>query len=194
MNDITLIDCCEDVNEDIKEIKSYLHNYLQSKNIELKELDIRDMKIVSCTHCHCCAQTQSHSPIKCFLHDEMDSVIDDIEDTTSYIILSDTHSILDHNKVYDKFSERLVAYYYWPYGSKDFQLRKTTLDKKSVLINYNTSKFFCEKSFSISKDHLNDSSNAIGAKVIDALMIKPTKNIIDDYKEKLEKLCLELIK
>ncbi|XPV52537.1 MAG: hypothetical protein ACNI3H_09190 [Halarcobacter ebronensis] len=65
------------------------------------------------------------------------------------------------------FLNSLVAYYYWPYGQTNSTPRKITLPKKSILINYNTTKYFLNHSFYTAKKYMEHASISIGAKVLD---------------------------
>ena len=81
----------------------------------------------------------------------MNEAIDQIEDADAYVILADRNNLFSQNKVHAKFAQRLVAYHYWPYGQGQSTPRKITLEKTSILINYNTTKYFMNHSFYTSK-------------------------------------------
>merc|ERR1711879_853909 len=150
-------------DNDINKIVDFLGDNLKSQDIMFDKVKLKDLRIVKCTQCRCCTQKKGEAPIKCVLSDEMNYVLDEIESADSYIIISDTANILNNNEIYDKFSKRLIAYYYWPYGHKESIPRKVELCKKSVLINYNTSKVLKNASFNVSKKKMTNSSTAIGA-------------------------------
>ena len=147
MKKITIIDCSENINSEVDEILNFLTEHFKAVDTKFDKLRLNDLRIVTCNECKCCSQTKGENPVKCILEDEMSYVIDKIESSDSYIIISDTTSILSPNKVYDRFSKRLVAYYYLPIGEKKPVTRKADLLKKSVLINYNSSNFFRNMSF-----------------------------------------------
>ena len=192
MKKITIIDCSKKNDNDINKIVDFLGDNLKSQDIMFDKVKLKDLRIVKCTQCRCCTQKKGEAPIKCVLSDEMNYVLDEIESADSYIIISDTANILNNNEIYDKFSKRLIAYYYWPYGHKESIPRKVELCKKSVLINYNTSKVLKNASFNVSKEKMTNSSTAIGAEVIDSIMIKPSSNLIEKYKEELTNLISKL--
>ena len=192
MKKITIIDCSKKNDNDINKIVDFLGDNLKSQDIMFDKVKLKDLRIVKCTQCRCCTQKKGEAPIKCVLSDEMNYVLDEIESADSYIIISDTANILNNNEIYDKFSKRLIAYYYWPYGHKESIPRKVELCKKSVLINYNTSKVLKNASFNVSKEKMTNSSTAIGAEVIDSIMIKPSSNLIEKYNEELTNLISKL--
>jgi len=123
----------------------------------------------------------------------MNSTIDEIEEADAYIILADRNNLFSKNKIHEKFSERLVAYYYWPYGQTNSTPRKITLPKKSILINYNTTKYFLNHSFYTAKKYMEHASISIGAKVLDWEVITPQKDLIKSYSSRLKNLADNLI-
>ena len=191
---IKFIDCTEKHHNDMSKIVNYLSDYFNRLNINNSVIKLNDLKISSCTQCRVCAQKASCNPIKCFMNDEMNYAIDEIEDADAYVILSDTNALFSKNKVHSKFSQRLVAYYYWPFGQVQSTLRNTSTNKRSIIINYNTTKYFANHSFLTSKKMLKDTSLSIGAKVIDYLSIQPKHgNLLFSYQHKLKKLATKLL-
>lgn len=191
MKKITIIDCSENIHNEVDDIVNFLTNHFKAVDTKFDRLKVSDLRVVSCKECKGCPKTKEDEELKCILEKEMSYVIDKIESSDSYIIISDTSSLLGQNKVYDKFSKRLVAYYYWPTGSR--KQNPTGLDKKSVLINYNSSNFFRNMSFSISKDKMIHSSTAIGAEVIDTMMMQPSTDVVEKYKTRLTNMTNKLI-
>lgn len=196
MKRITIIDCCQNDHDEIDEIKNYLVSRFENSDTKFDTVKLSELNIVRCTECRCCAQKKGDNPKKCFVHDEMDYVIDEIESSDSYILISDRSSIFKENKVYSKFSKRLVAYYYWPYGQTQSIPRKLNLNKKSIVINFNTGSYFVNKAFDTCKQNLKNSATAIGAKVLDALQVRPSKegNFLSSYKHQLKLMTKKLLK
>lgn len=190
---ITFIDCSERCHDEINTIIEYLDKYFNSINIQTEILTVNEHKIAKCTQCRCCTQKESLSPVKCVIKDDMSQLIDKIEMADAYVILADRNSLFIKNKVHEKFSERLIAYYYWPYGQVESKPRKDSQVKNSILINLNTTKYFMNHSFYTTKLYMEHTSSSIGAKVIDWEAITPKDNLIESYEERLKQMAYRLV-
>ncbi len=190
---IKFIDCTEKHHEETNKIVSFLNNYFDSLKIENYHLKLSENRIVKCTQCRCCTQKKGSEPVKCFMKDEMSEIIDQIEEADAYVILADRNNLFFKNKVHEKFSQRLVAYHYWPYGQPQSILRNPSSKKTSILINYNTTKFFMNHSFITSKIYMEKTSLSIGAKVLDWQPITPKENLIKSYEKRLQEMADKLI-
>lgn len=190
---IKFIDCTEKHHNNIDKIVDFLSEYFSTLNIKNYKLKLSELRIVKCTQCRCCTQKNGNDPVKCFIKDEMNEAIDQIEDADAYVILADRNNLFSKNEVHSKFSERLVAYHYWPYGQVQSTPRKITLNKTSILINYNTTKYFMNHSFYTSKVNMERTSISIGAKVLDWQPITPKKDLIKSYEKRLKQMADKLI-
>ncbi len=191
---IKFIDCTEKHHHDMSRIVTFLSDFFTHLQVKNSVIKLDDLRISRCTQCRVCAQKSSCSPIKCFMNDEMNYAIDEIEEADAYVILSDTNSLFSKNRVHSKFSQRLVAYYYWPFGQTHSTPRNENMDKHSIIINYNTTKYFANHSFLTSKKMLKDTSVSIGAKVIDYLSIKPKdEDLLLSYKKELTAIATKLL-
>ncbi len=190
---ISFLDCTEKYHKEINRIVDFLSEYFNSLKIKNYQLKVAQKRIVKCTKCRCCTQKNGIDPEKCFIADEMNEVIDQIEEADAYVILADRNSLFSENKVYKKFSERLVSYYYWPYGKVKAVPRKVSLDKTSILINYNTTKLFMNHSFITSITYMKKTSSSIGAEVLDWELITPKDDLIKSYKTRLLQMANKLI-
>lgn len=190
---VKFIDCTETYHNEMNKIIEFLSNYLKSKNIKAYKLKLSEMKIVRCTQCRCCTLKKADSPVKCVSKDDMNKTIDEIEEADAYIILADRNNLFSKNKIHEKFSERLVAYYYWPYSQTNSTPRRITLQKKSILINYNTTKYFLNHSFYTAKKYMEHASTSIGAKVLDWEVITPQDDLIKSYSSRLKNMADNLI-
>lgn len=190
---VKFIDCTETHHKDMDTIVDFLSNYFSSLGIKSYRLKLNEMRIVKCTQCRCCTQKKGFDPVKCFLKDEMNEAIDQIEEADAYVILADRNNLFEKNKVHEKFSERLVAYHYWPYGQVQAVPRRITLQKTSILINYNTTKYFLNHSFITSKMYMEQTSTSIGAKVLDWEAVTPKQNLLLSYKHRLIEMADKLI-
>ncbi|MCT7582514.1 hypothetical protein N5U55_00140 [Aliarcobacter butzleri] len=190
---IKIIDCTESYNQDIEGIVTFFTNYFNALNIKSERIKFKDYRIVTCTQCRCCTQIKGEEPVKCVIKDDMNPLLDKIEKGDAYIILEDRNDLFNKNKVHEKVESRLIAYHYWPYGQTDSILRKPILKKTSILINYNTTKYFMNHSFYTTKISMEDVSASIGAEVLDWQVIIPTNDLIKDYAKRLKELADLLI-
>ena len=190
---IKFIDCIETYHDDMDKVVDFLSNYFTSLGIKNYRLKLGQMKIVKCTQCRCCTQKKGENPVKCVIKDDMNDTIEEIEKADAFVILADRNNLFKRNSIHAKFSERLVAYYYWPYGQVQSTPRRISLDKSSILINYNTTKYFMNHSFYTSKLNMEHSSTSIGAKVIDWQAITPHDDLIKSYKDRLIEMADKLV-
>ncbi len=190
---VKIIDCTEKPHDDVEKIVDFVSDYLQKNNIKYTKLTLKELQFAQCTECRCCTQKKSDEPVKCVLKDDLNDELDNIEAANRYIILADRNNLFSKNKVHEKFSQRLVAYYYWPYGQGQAILRRIAQAKSSILINYNTTKYFMNHSFYTSKHYMEHTSSSIGAKVIDWQVIIPKKDIIKSYEKRLIEMIDKLL-
>ncbi|WP_072682255.1 hypothetical protein [Arcobacter sp. LA11] len=190
---IKFIDCTETHHNDMDKIVSFLSSYFDTLGVKNYTLKLSELRIVKCTQCRCCTQKSGIDPVRCFIKDEMDTAIDQIEEADAYVILADRNNLFSQNEVHKKFAERLVAYHYWPYGQVQSTPRKITLEKTSILINYNTTKYFMNHSFYTSKVNMERTSSSIGAKVLDWQPITPKKDLLATYEKRLKEMADKLL-
>ena len=190
---VLFIDCSEKNHKAINSIVNYLSDYFDQLNIINSKISISKLKITKCTQCRCCTIKQSNTPVKCATKDDMSYVIDAIENANCYVILADRNSLFKRNAIHQKFSQRLVSYYYWPYTQAQASLREPIQYKNSILINLNTTKYFMNHSFYTSKLYMEGTSYSIGAKVQDWVALHPKKKLIESYEDRLKQMAYRLI-
>lgn len=193
---IVLLDGTEKHHKNIDEVIQYLQDYASQLNTHIHVISLKEKRISHCTQCRVCTSKEGNDPVKCFLEDGMDYVIDQIESADAYIIITDRSSVFKRNKIFQKFSTRLAAYYYRPSKEENARRRKPTLDKNAIIINYNLATYFKDYTFELAQKYLRKSARSIGAKVIDSLMISPRKrsqNLLTDYELQLKALFRKLL-
>ena len=144
---IRFIDCIEKHHNEMNNVVEFMSKYFTAKGIENHTSKLTEMQVARCTQCRCCTQKKGEHPAKCVLKDDLNNVLTEIEEADAFVILADRNNLFSRNKVHQKFSERMIAYYYWPYGQVQSTHRKTEFNKTSILINYNTTKYFMNHSF-----------------------------------------------
>lgn len=190
---IKILDCTEKSEKNTEDIINFLINYFDSLNIKNKRIKLKELKITKCSNCRCCTLKQSETPVKCVIKDDMNNILDEIEEATSYVIIADRTDLFNRNKLFEKVQSRLIAYQYWPYGQNEPIARKSFLNKKSILINFNTTKYFMNHSFYMAKIYMSNVSELIGAKVLDWQIIVPTDDLIKDHAKRLKEMADKLI-
>ncbi len=193
---IILLDGTEQEYVQTKQIIKYLNILAKNNNTTLETIQLREKRISHCTKCLICTNKQGVDPVKCFLEDGMDEVIDHIEKANTYIIITDRTSIFKKNKLFRKFAARLVGYYYRATIKDIPRRRRPSQTKKAIVINYNLSNFFTNASYEIAKYHIRKSTKDIGAKVLDSLLLTPANtdsNKWEDYEVKIAKLFCKLL-
>lgn len=190
---IKFIDCTETYHKDVDEIVYFLSTYFDSLGIKNYRLKFSELRIAKCSLCRHCTQEEGENPVKCIIKDDLNDTLDKIEEADAYVILADRNNLFSKNKIHEKLSERLVAYHYWPYGQDHSIPRRITLNKTSILINYNTTKYFMNHSFYTSKMYMEQTSSSIGAKVLDWLVVTPNNDLIKNYAKRLKETADKLI-
>ncbi len=191
---IAIVDTTEYHHNETKKIVDFFKNYYCSFDIEVDLIQLSNINFVQCTKCRCCTQIKGSCPVKCVIKDELNDILDRVEKADSYLIISDRKYLFSENKILNKFSKRLIAYYYWPYGQVQSTMRKQTLEKNAILINYNTTKYFMNHSFYTTKTYMEHTACSIGAKVLDSFFITPTENLIIENIERLKYMADKLLK
>jgi multimeric flavodoxin WrbA len=151
--------------------------YLTGKHIEF------------CTNCRACTQD---SPEKirgiCVFKDDMNELLNKI-DSADGIVLGSPVNFSTVTALMKRFIERLIAYAYWPWGSKVPAGRIKTTSKKAVVITASgcpaiIARFLMPSAINIMKT----ASRAMGAKVIKSLYFGMVCQVKD---QKLNKKQLE---
>lgn len=190
---IKILDLTEKYDENIESIINFLINYFNSLNIENERVKFNEFRIVKCTQCRCCTLIKGENPVKCVIKDDMNNLLDRIEDCSLFVLIADRNDLFNRNKLFEKVESRLIAYQYWPYGQSEPILRKKNSNKKSILINFNTTKYFMNHSFYTTKIYMEETSNLIGAKVLDWQAMIPTNDVIKNYAKRLKEMADKLI-
>ena len=197
MGKIAIINCSHENKKQIDEVIDIFTHYFLLNHIETETIRISNLRIAACTECKVCMQLPGETPVKCFMHDNMDDIIDKMESANAFIFLSDTTSMFSANEVFQKFSKRLAAYYYWPFGTKSSTHRKKVHNKTSILVNYNTTMGFFKSSYLVALEQLKTNSIAVGAEPVAQITLKPSKNphnFKSLYKKELEISAEKLLK
>lgn len=192
---IILLDSTEKEYVQTQGIINFLIKTANNHNQTLDVVSLRESRISHCTKCLICTNKQGFAPVKCFLKDGMDDIFDHIESADAYIVITDRDSLFKKNKLFRKFASRLAGYYYRPSKNEAPRRRRPTQTKNAIIINYNLSNVLTNLSYEIAKYHIRKSAKAIGAKVVDSLLVTPANTDSqkwENYKDKISKLFMKL--
>ncbi len=91
-------------------------NEAKQNGAEVEKILLVDKKIEFCTNCRNCTEKPGNKRGGCVLRDDMDSILDKIE-ASDAIILSSPVNFNNVTAITKRFMERLLSYYYYPFGS-----------------------------------------------------------------------------
>lgn len=96
---------------------------------------LTDCKINFCTNCRECTQPPGRDRVPCVVNtdDDMNDIIEQIE-AADTVVIGAPVNIGSANAVTQKFVERCVGYYYFPWGNKYPVLRDRRLRRKAILV------------------------------------------------------------
>ena len=102
---------------------------------ETGKIYLVEQNIEFCKNCRACSQQQGFTPGRCVHHDDMQSVLREIEDANA-IVLGSPVNYYNVTAVFRKFMERLLGFAaYWPWGRNlGPKLRSRVLHKNAVLV------------------------------------------------------------
>lgn len=136
---------------------------LQSFDVEVEEIVLRDYPLEFCTNCRACTQEQGDGPGHCVLDDGMNEIVQKIEAAEGFILASPTN-FGAVTADFKRFMERLVMYAYWPWGEMAPKYRKDgSCKKKAVLISSSAAPGIMGRLFFDTRKQLKLAAKAIGA-------------------------------
>jgi len=146
----------------------YIHTISNKNSIDFEILHLRDFKNINfCIKCRKCTQLKSEKRGKCIFNDDMNKIIQKIEKSDGYILISPTN-FYTITAIFKRFLERLVVYTNWSFDNKapDYKLKAT---KKSICITSSAMPSLIGKTFTTSLKYLKYSSRCMGARIEDTL-------------------------
>jgi len=105
----------------------------RTNGAETKKIYLKDLNIGFCDNCRRCTQEPFEVPGQCHLEDDMQELFKEIENADAYVIGTPVN-VGNANALTQRFLERLICYAYWPWEQAAPKMRKSSPDKKAVLI------------------------------------------------------------
>jgi multimeric flavodoxin WrbA len=97
-------------------------------------LYLRDQHLEFCANCRQCTQAPGLQRGSCVQQDDLQSILTEI-DTADAIVLGAPVNDWNVTAIFRQFMERLLGYYYWPWGQAAPRLRNKRLTRKAVLVS-----------------------------------------------------------
>jgi NAD(P)H-dependent FMN reductase len=110
----------------------------QSAGAQTDKIYLIDKHIEFCDNCRACCQKQGLQRGKCHYQDDMESILDTIEQADA-IVFAGPMNAGYVTAVTKKFIERMLVYYYWPWGKvRPPKPRSKKITKKAIIITSST--------------------------------------------------------
>jgi multimeric flavodoxin WrbA len=100
---------------------------------ETHTIYLSEQQIDFCTNCRQCTQQPGAERGKCARHDCLESILTEIEAADS-LVLGAPVNYYNVTAIFRRFLERLVGYFYWPWGQNLLKQRSKAQPRKAVLV------------------------------------------------------------
>ena len=102
---------------------------------DVKKIYLSDRRIEFCTNCRECVQPAGDDRVPCVVHtdDDMNAIFEDVENSTT-IVLGAPVNLGSANALTQRFAERCIGNYHYPWGSHYPVLRKKSKPRKAILV------------------------------------------------------------
>ncbi|NLL57890.1 MAG: flavodoxin family protein [Firmicutes bacterium] len=105
----------------------------REQGAQTNKIFLIDKHIEFCTNCRLCTQEKDLVRGECVIPDEMQSILDEIEQSDALIIASPMN-FGTITAVMKKFNERLACYFWWPWGEYYPKKRNIPKNKWAVIV------------------------------------------------------------
>jgi multimeric flavodoxin WrbA len=105
----------------------------REKGAETHTIYLTDQHIEFCTNCRQCTQTQGTERGKCPQKDDMEPILAEIE-AANAVVLASPVNYYNVTAIHRRFLERMIGYFYWPWGQKLLTQRSKLQPRKAVLV------------------------------------------------------------
>ena len=155
-----------------------------------------DKHIEFCTNCRSCTQTKDLIKGECIISDEMNSILNEIEQSDALVIASPVN-FGTITAVTKKFYERLACYSYWPWKTRFPKKRNIQKTKPTVVVASSAAPGLFTRFFTKTVKHLNEIAKCLGAKktrslIVGSSAINPHQELKEKTRKKARKLGKKL--
>jgi putative NADPH-quinone reductase len=145
----------------------------REKGAETQTIYLADQHLEFCTNCRQCVQNPGVERGKCVLEDDLESILTQIE-AADAIVLGSSVNFYNATALFRKFMERLLGYYYWPWGHHVLTMRNKLKPRKAVLVASAAIPGFLISIATGAPRALRVAANLLGARQVGALWIGQT--------------------
>jgi NAD(P)H-dependent FMN reductase len=146
----------------------------KQKGAITSKIYLSDCNINFCTNCRECTQPPGSDRVPCVVNtdDDMNAIVDQIE-ASDTVVIGAPVNIGSANAMTQKFVERCVGYYYFPWGAKYPVLRDKRKRRKAILVCGSAAPAFLNRGFfgSSATMTLKEIAKLIGADVVQTIKV-----------------------
>lgn len=142
----------------------------REEGAETSKVYLVDKHIEFCTNCRTCTQTQGERRGECLFTDDMDSILDEI-DQSDAIVLASPINFGTVTAMMKRFIERLVCFAYWPWGMTAPKVRNKQKKRRAVIVCSSAAPSIMARLSSQIVKLLKSASALLGARTIGVLFI-----------------------
>lgn len=169
----------------------------REQGAKTKKIFLIDEHIEFCTNCRSCTQSKNLKRGECVISDEMNSILNEIEQSDALVIASPVN-FGTITAVMKKFYERLACYSWWPWKARFPKKRKIQKTKPTVVVASSAAPGFFTRFLTKTVKHLKEIAKCLGSKKTSSLIvgssaINPHQELKTRTKKKARKLGKKLI-
>ncbi len=139
--------------------------------VETKKIYLLDKDIKFCTNCRACTQVEGTVRGKCVIHDDMESILNEVELCDGIILVSPVN-FFNVTAITRRFMERTLPFAFWPWGARRAPtLRNKMKTKKAVIVLASAAPGFLIPIFTGALRSLKVLAAVFGAKVAGKLCV-----------------------
>ena len=150
---------------------------------ETSKIYLSDCDIEFCTNCRECTQPRGKKRVPCVVHhnDDMNFILDQVE-MSDTVVIGAPVNIGSANALTQKFVERCVGYYYFPWGARYPVLRDKNIRRNAILVTGSAAPAFMNSNLfgSGALMTLKAIADLIGADVVETIKVGNVTS--DDFK------------
>jgi putative NADPH-quinone reductase len=105
----------------------------REKGAQTHTIYLTDQRLEFCTNCRKCTQPPGEERGKCAQQDDLEPILKEIE-AADAVVLGSPVNYYNATAIFRRFLERLLGYFYWPWGQNAPRFRSNRQPRKAVLI------------------------------------------------------------
>jgi multimeric flavodoxin WrbA len=105
----------------------------REKGAQTHTIYLREQHVEFCTNCRQCTQTPGAERGKCAQQDDLEPILKEIE-AADAVVLGSPVNYYNATALFRRFLERLLGFFYWPWGNNLLVQRNKRQSRKAVLV------------------------------------------------------------